>query len=525
MVHYVTWLIATFGLLFSSLTAQIVSLTSIDPDSAAQGDNLSVYIIGQGTNFYQGSGATSVWFVQGSSTISSYSFWPGSNTTLTADFAIPIDAPIGLWDLSVNSSADGTLTLADAFTVNPAGTTPEIISIDPDSAAQGDNLSVYIIGQGTNFTQGSGVTNVRFVQGSSTISSYSFWPESNTTLTSHFAIPIDAPIGLWDLSVNSSADGTLTLVDGITIFPFRAAPAITAITDVPDDQGGWIYLSWFASVTDALGEITQYGVWELSPEEGWVSLGNVPSIHAEEYTYLAHTFGDSTMDDIFWSRFMVTAHTTDPEVFYTSAVDSGYSIDNLAPAVPTGLLASITGENTVQLTWPPPVDEDFDYFRIYRDVQPDFDPTGTEPLAEVIDTTLTDSEVATGATYYYRISAVDFNGNESEYSEAVDATVLSTDNELGIPTEFALRQNYPNPFNPVSTIRYNLPQASYVSLTVYNILGRDVAKLVDSDMEPGYHQAQWDGRNNQGMEVPSGIYIARMVTPGYSQSIKMVLLK
>jgi predicted outer membrane repeat protein len=102
---------------------------------------------------------------------------------------------------------------------------------------------------------------------------------------------------------------------------------------------------------------------------------------------------------------------------------------------------------------------------------------------------------------------------------------IGTESSELLPTEFALHQNYPNPFNPVSTIRYELPQASNVSLLIYDILGREVARLVDSYMEPGYQHAQWNGRDATGHEVPSGIYIARLVTPEYSQSIKMVLLK
>jgi hypothetical protein len=94
-----------------------------------------------------------------------------------------------------------------------------------------------------------------------------------------------------------------------------------------------------------------------------------------------------------------------------------------------------------------------------------------------------------------------------------------------LPLDFALHPNYPNPFNPVSTIRYDLPQASEVSLIVYDILGREVARLVDDYMEPGYHRTQWNGRNSRGREVPSGIYITRLVTPEYSNSIKMLLLK
>ena len=89
-----------------------------------------------------------------------------------------------------------------------------------------------------------------------------------------------------------------------------------------------------------------------------------------------------------------------------------------------------------------------------------------------------------------------------------------------LPSEFALHQNYPNPFNPVSTLRFDLPQGSEVSLIVYDIRGRELTRLIDSYIEPGSHQVKWEGG-----EFPSGIYIARLVTPEYTKSIKMVLLK
>ncbi|MFB0515018.1 MAG: T9SS type A sorting domain-containing protein [Candidatus Neomarinimicrobiota bacterium] len=97
--------------------------------------------------------------------------------------------------------------------------------------------------------------------------------------------------------------------------------------------------------------------------------------------------------------------------------------------------------------------------------------------------------------------------------------------EQEIPRRFHVHQNYPNPFNPASTIRYDLPKGSDVSLVVYDILGREVARLVDGYIEPGYHQVQWDGKNQYSRIVPSGIYIARLVTLRYSKSIKMVLVR
>ena len=112
----------------------------------------------------------------------------------------------------------------------------------------------------------------------------------------------------------------------------------------------------------------------------------------------------------------------------------------------------------------------------------------------------------------------DFRFELVEYS--VELLGIAADPKQGLPTTFQLSQNYPNPFNPVSTIRYELPNSSAVSLIVYDNLGREVTRLVDSYREPGSHQVQWEGG-----EFPSGIYIARLVTPEYTNSIKMVLLK
>lgn len=93
------------------------------------------------------------------------------------------------------------------------------------------------------------------------------------------------------------------------------------------------------------------------------------------------------------------------------------------------------------------------------------------------------------------------------------------------PHSFDLKPAWPNPFNSISSIRYDLPRASEISLIVYDILGREVARLVDGYMNPGFHQTQWDGRDQNGHNLPSGIYITRLVTPEYTNSIKMVLLE
>jgi hypothetical protein len=94
-----------------------------------------------------------------------------------------------------------------------------------------------------------------------------------------------------------------------------------------------------------------------------------------------------------------------------------------------------------------------------------------------------------------------------------------------LPQEFNLHPNYPNPFNPSTAIRYDLPYPTEVRLVIYNLLGREMVHLVHGYREVGYHSVTWQGLDVSGRTVPSGIYIIRLVTPQYTKSIKMVLLK
>jgi len=94
-----------------------------------------------------------------------------------------------------------------------------------------------------------------------------------------------------------------------------------------------------------------------------------------------------------------------------------------------------------------------------------------------------------------------------------------------LPETFELAQNFPNPFNPTTTIRYALPRDSRVTLKVYNLLGEEIATLVNEARPAGFHVAVWDGRNQFGQTVASGIYVYRLVGEGNSISRKMAMLK
>lgn len=94
-----------------------------------------------------------------------------------------------------------------------------------------------------------------------------------------------------------------------------------------------------------------------------------------------------------------------------------------------------------------------------------------------------------------------------------------------IPESFDLKQNYPNPFNPTTSIEYSVPEQSDISIKIYDISGSLVATLVNENKEPGIYTSVWDGRNQRGIRVASGIYIYRMVGQNFVQNKRMILLK
>jgi len=94
-----------------------------------------------------------------------------------------------------------------------------------------------------------------------------------------------------------------------------------------------------------------------------------------------------------------------------------------------------------------------------------------------------------------------------------------------IPDRFDISQNYPNPFNPVTTIRYQIPDDVHVTLSVYNLLGQRVRTLVDDMQTVGYYSVQWDGTNQSGMTLSSGMYFYRIQAGRYSEVRKMLFMK
>jgi hypothetical protein len=95
----------------------------------------------------------------------------------------------------------------------------------------------------------------------------------------------------------------------------------------------------------------------------------------------------------------------------------------------------------------------------------------------------------------------------------------------GVPVAFDLEQNYPNPFNPSTRISYTVGERGLVTLEVFDVLGRNVATLINEVQAAGSYQIVWNGRNSGNLPVTSGVYFYRLRSGGFSKTNRMVLLK
>lgn len=128
-----------------------------------------------------------------------------------------------------------------------------------------------------------------------------------------------------------------------------------------------------------------------------------------------------------------------------------------------------------------------------------------------------DDKVEAGGKYYYKLESLDRDG-QIQLHGPIQIT-------MALPQRFELSQNYPNPFNPSTHIRFELPKAAAVTLTIYNSLGQEVRRLVDGLKPAGYHTVIWNGKDQNGRAVPSGVYHYRLQAGDFIATKKMVLAK
>jgi len=303
-------------------------------------------------------------------------------------------------------------------------------------------------------------------------------------------------------------------------------PIISAVEDVPNDQGRQVRVTWSRCGYDHSGSpdpVVGYAIYrgrDTNPTT-WDHLVTVPATTDGLYAAVVPTLADSTEQWPSQTPFFVGALTATPGVSYDSAPDSGYSIDNLAPHTPSALAVAYDAAAGNALAWEPCPDADVAGYCVYRGESSDFEP-GPETLVNTTASTSWTDRVANGWRFHYKVSALDTNGNESAAIEAEHVTGRPD----GPPASYALYPNIPNPFNPTTTIRYDVPAGGGdVMLVVYDVRGRQVKTLVSEHRPEGRWRVEWDGADDRGNHASSGVYFCRLRAGEYEATIKMVFLE
>ena len=362
------------------------------------------------------------------------------------------------------------------------------------------------------------------------------------------------------LTITSNDPVNPTVIVAFTGTIFDPAPHIASVRDVPNDQGGQVKLSWDPSPYDRASPppvADHYWVFRsvpplvanaraskgariatlfegVTPREGallslatpslstiyWEFVAQVQATHfLPGYSLVVATTSDSTPASNPRTYFMVVALTADNAQYWQSAPDSGYSVDNLAPATPAPFTGSYSAGVT-HLHWGRCFESDLDGYRVYRGATAGFVPGPGNLIGAQADTGLA---VAGPAGSYYKLSAIDIHGNESAY--ALLGPGGTVDVPDATPNILRLLPPRPNPARGVTEFALWLPEAGQVSFVLHDTQGRQVRELVRGRQPAGEQRVIWDGRDDGGRSVPGGLYFATLKAAGRTLEARLVWLR
>ncbi|MCH8328113.1 MAG: T9SS type A sorting domain-containing protein [Candidatus Marinimicrobia bacterium] len=337
------------------------------------------------------------------------------------------------------------------------------------------------------------------------------------------------------LTVTAPVAGSVEASFALEKFNFRP-PVIISIVDKPADQGGWALINFAGGSSDS-GPFFGWSIWSVPGEdyfpEQMINVGFFLGDGRQNYTVLVPTFVDSNSTnggtpDLYQSWYVITGFGDSNDeggmFIANSQPAAGWSVDNLAPGVPAGLsLSTSTVAGEFSLAWDSSEDTDYQY-NVVRVAYT----SGGEVLLNVSGTSiaLTGANITVGSEFEVSVAAVDYNGNYSSFSIALNSVTLDLEDGMSLPGNYALLANYPNPFNPSTVLQFELPRSDKVSLIVYDLTGREIRSLISSDLPAGHHRVVWDGRDGRGYGIATGVYFYRIVTgSGFTATRKMVFMK
>lgn len=203
-----------------------------------------------------------------------------------------------------------------------------------------------------------------------------------------------------------------------------------------------------------------------------------------------------------------------------------WSTDNMVVAVELVSFEALSIASGIRLKWVTASETENLGFELYRSKQRNGDYVritnklipGAGNSQEQRTYQYEDYDVGFDTTYYYRLVDVDFSGHRGFHGPVSGVRKF-------LPKQYELYPNFPNPFNPTTTIQFDLEGPGVTSLRIYNMLGQLVRVLVNEKMEAGRHRQEWDGRNEFGVTVPSGLYECVLDVNGRRFTRRLLLMK
>ena len=336
------------------------------------------------------------------------------------------------------------------------------------------------------------------------------WTISNQAGPCDWEILFPAYPNTYTLPCGASCDGVLVADTDFCLEGFSS----TATTSPIDATGMGIVTLTFdndwrtiASDDEAHVEVSTDGGGSWSSVVSWVGV---------DQRNTSESFDISSM--VAGTSFMVRFRTIQPGFDWWWAVDN-VAIDGIVPVELTSFAANVN-ENNVTLNWTTATELNNQGFDVERNSGNGFEKigfvAGFGTSTEIHSYFYVDGSLQEG-TYPYRLKQIDYDGT-FEYSDVVEVDVT-------VPDVFALEQNYPNPFNPSTKIRFSLAADSKVSLTVFDVLGQEVANLINGNLKAGSHEISFNASN-----INSGVYFYKIDATGidgtnFTSVKKMILTK
>ncbi len=327
------------------------------------------------------------------------------------------------------------------------------------------------------------------------------------------------------------ATGTANPINALSVGSFTVVGGSTATTialSTPSD-GSTVYstsatLYWYVngsstgivdytvrfSQSDVFASFTDYTVTAPTTYKALSALTNGATYYWKVKGNYAD--GSSTGSNDFTSPFSFTVNTGSPSVVQPLVGGpNNVTVNTSAPTLSWVLPAKTAANST---------------YEVQLAENPNFQSAKTFSSSK---SNMQVSGLVGGKSYFWKVRSRDGTGNTSYYSGTgqfkVNSSVTAVEEKEVIPTQFELSQNYPNPFNPSTRIAYALPQNSYVSIKVYDMLGREVKALVNNEMSAGNHSVDWNGDGNNGTKAASGTYVYRITAGNFVAVKKMILIK